>query len=184
MRTASMANRRSWCCRNNTIVTKPQGNAPFTLLELDEDHPRWPEFVQCLNWVAPEQAQFVLGQYSRDLPCYLCVALQDGEVVGFLRFGIQPIGPEAGCPPLVLDGVELTEAKIHAFAVREERREQGIGKALQSWAICRANSLGCYQIASHSRYEREANFHVKLSLGFAAQPGNGSVQFLMPLRRG
>ena len=98
-----------------------------------------------------------------------------------MRFGVQPIGPEARCPPLALGGVPLTEAKIHAFAVLEERRGQGIGRALQRWAIGRSRGLGCHQLASHSGYDKEANFRLKLSLGFAAQPEQQSVYFLMPL---
>lgn len=162
-------------------MTEPQQTS-FSLEEWDETHPRWSEFLECLEQVAPEQAPFVLGDYSCNLPCHLVVALQAGQVVGFLRFGIQAIGPETDCPPLTLNGTVLTEAKIHAFAVREERRGQGIGTALQRWAIQRAKDLGCYQLASHSAYEREANFHVKLSLGFAAHAEDGSVRFLMPLR--
>lgn len=167
-------------------MTEPHDQETYALQEWDNAHPRWEEFVRCLEQTAPEQAPFVLGEYSRHLPCYLCVALQDEQVVGFLRFGVQPIGPEAGCPPLVLNGVLLTEAKIHAFAVREERRGQGIGTALQRWAIRRAKELGCYQVASYSSYGRDANYHVKLSLGFGAQPeAHGDeeqgVYFIMPL---
>lgn len=104
---------------------------PFSLQELAEDHLRWPDFVRCLEETAPEQAPFVLGDYARHLPCCLCVAFQDDQIVGFLRFGVQPVGAEEQCPPLVLNGVTLTEAKIHAFAVHPERRGQGIGTALQ-----------------------------------------------------
>ena len=168
-------------------MTEPYDQQTFTLQEWDNAHPRWEEFVQCLEQTAPEQAPFVLGEYSRNLPCYLCVALQDEQVVGFLRFGIQSIGPEAHCPPLVLNGIPLTEAKIHAFAVREERRGQGIGTALQRWAIRRAKELGCFQVASYSSYGRDANHHIKLSLGFGAQPevhgdNQQGVYFIMPLQ--
>ena len=159
----------------------------FHLEEWPFQHPRWAEFLVCLEAAAPEQAPFVLGDYSKALPCHLFVALQVHRVVGFLRFGIQPIGREEGCPPLVLNAETLTEAKIHAFAVREELRGRGIGKALQCQAIRRATELGCYQLASHSSYEWQANYRVKLSLGFSAQPetdgsGDPSVRFLMPLR--
>ena len=85
------------------------------------------------------------------------------------------------------DGEGLCEAKIHAFAVRAECRNQGIGTELQKQVIRRARELGCYQVASYSSYGRDANYHVKLSLGFAVQPEvhgdheQGSY-FLMPLR--
>ena len=126
----------------------------------------------------------ILSRYQS----YLLVALQANEVVGFIRFAVQPIGPEAECPALYLNGVQLTEAKIHAFAVREDARGQGIGTELQRQTIRRAKDLGCYQVASYSSYGRDVNHHIKLSLGFAAQPevhGNNhqGVYFIMPLLR-
>ena len=137
--------------------------------------------------MAPEQAPFVLGDRYRACQSYLLVALQTGQVVGFIRFAVQPIGPEAKCPTLCLNGVQLTEAKIHAFAVREDARGRGIGTELQRQTIRRAKALGCYQVASYSSYGRDANHHIKLSLGFAAQPevhgdDHQGVYFLMPLQ--
>ena len=173
---------------NHKTNMEPPAVHPFFLQELMEDHPRWPNFVRCLEQTAPEQAPFVLGEYARHLPCYLSVALQADRIVGFLRFGVQPIGAEEQRPPLILEGVILTEAKIHAYAVRPECRDQGIGTALQRQAIRRAQELGCYQLASHSGYgpETSASHHVKLSLGFSAQPeahgDQQSIRFLMPLK--
>lgn len=159
----------------------------FSIEEWDKTHPRWQEFIICLETVAPDQVPFVLGEYYRQHPSYLFVALHFNEVVGFLRFAIQPIGPEAKCPPLYLDGAQLTEAKIHAFAVREANRGQGIGTELQKRAIRRARELGCFQVASYSSYGREANHHIKLSLGFGAQPevhgdDQQGVYFILPLQ--
>ncbi len=158
-----------------------------TIEEWDENHPRWKEFLRCLEEVVPDQVPFVLGDYYRAYPCTLLVALVNGEVTGFLRFAVQPIGPEAGCPALYLDAVPLHEAKIHVFAVSEAYRNRGIGTRLQKQAIRRARHLGCYQLASYSSYGRDANYHVKLSLGFAAQPevhgdNDQGCYFLMPLR--
>lgn len=173
---------------NNEAHIESREIHPFSLQELTEDHPRWPDFVRCLEETAPEQAPFVLGDYARHLPCHLSVAFQDDQIVGFLRFGIQPVGAEEQCPPLILNGVTLTEAKIHAFAVHREHRGQGIGTALQRQAIRRARELGCYQLASHSGCgpETSASHHVKLSLGFSALPethgGQQSIRFLMPLQ--
>jgi GNAT superfamily N-acetyltransferase len=158
--------------------------AAYSIEEWDETHPRWNEFVACLEAAAPDQAPFVFEKYTQ---AHLLVALQSNEVVGFIRFAVQLIGPEAQCPILYFDGAPLTEAKIHAFAVRQEARGQGIGTELQQQTILRATALGCYQVASYSSYGRDANHHIKLSLGFAAQPevhGNNQqgVYFLMPLR--
>ena len=161
---------------------------PFSLQELAGGHLRWPDFVRCLEETAPEQAPFVLGDYARHLPCYLFVAFQDEQIVGFLRFSIQPVGAEEQCPSLILNGVTLTEAKIHAFAVHPGRRGQGIGTALQRQAIRSARDLGCYQLASHSGCgpDTSASHHVKLSLGFSALPeahgDQRSIRFLMPLQ--
>ena len=161
-------------------------NASCAIEEWDEAHPRWPEFVACLQSAAPEQAPFVFRQDPGACPSCLLVALQADEVVGFIRFTVQPIGPDAGCPALALDGVELTEAKIHAFAVRQSARGQGIGAGLQREVIRRARSLGCHQVASYSSYGHAANYHIKLSLGFAAQPevhgdNHQGVYFILPL---
>jgi GNAT superfamily N-acetyltransferase len=159
----------------------------YVIEEWDEEHPRWPEFIACLEAVAPDQAPFVLGDHYRAYHSYLLVALQPDEVVGFIRFAVQPIGPEARCPTLSLNGVPLTEAKIHAFAVHEDARGHGIGTELQRRVIRRARSLGCYQVASYSSYGRDANHHIKLSLGFGAQPevhgdNHQGVYFVMPLQ--
>ena len=159
----------------------------FSIEEWDEAHPRWQEFVKCLETTAPDQTPFVLGKHYQGYPSYLFVALQFDQVVGFLRFAVQPIGPEAKCPPLYLDGVQLSEAKIHAFAVREDSRGQGIGTELQRQAIRRARELGCFQVASYSSYGRDANYHIKLSLGFGVQPevhgdNEQGVYFIMPLQ--
>jgi GNAT superfamily N-acetyltransferase len=159
----------------------------YSIEEWDEAHPRWQEFVTCLEAVAPEQAPFVLGERYHAYQSYLLVALQSDQVVGFIRFAVQPIGPEAKCPALCLGGVQLTEAKIHAFAVRMDARGRGIGTELQRRTIHRAKALGCYQVASYSSYGRDANHHIKLSLGFAAQPevhadNHQGVYFVMPLR--
>ena len=161
--------------------------ANCSIEEWDETHPRWHEFVACLEMAAPEQAPFVFEKHNQAYQAHLLVALQSNKVVGFIRFVVQPIGPEAQCPTLYLKDVPLTEAKIHAFAVCEDARGQGIGTELQRQAIFRAKAAGCYQVASYSSYGREANYHIKLSLGFAAQPevhgdNHQGVYFLMPLR--
>lgn len=163
-----------------------QTHPKFHIEEWDEHHPRDVEFLDCLKAAAPEQLPFVQGSYFQSFPCYRLVALQDNQVVGVLQFAVLPIGPEVNCPTLSLNGQTLVEAKIHAFAVHPAYRNQGIGTALQKRAILLAKQLGCYQLASYSSYGRDANYHVKLSLGFAVQPevhGNQEtgVYFIMPL---
>ncbi|MEM5775993.1 MAG: GNAT family N-acetyltransferase [Anaerolineaceae bacterium] len=158
----------------------------FLIEEWGDDHPRLSEMIECLKAAAPEQLQFLQGSYFQNFPCYRLVALRQNQVAGLLQFAVLPIGSEVNCPTLTLDGRTLTEAKIHAFAVHPDYRCQGMGKALQKHAIRLAHRLGCYQLASYSSYGREANFHVKLSLGFAVQPevhgdNEKGVYFIMPL---
>lgn len=162
-----------------------QGRVAFE--EWESSHPRFPEFLEFVQAVAPEQHPFVTGEYYARCTSHLLIALDQDAIAGAIRFAIQSIGPEARCPALQLDGVPLTEAKIHVFAVRPASRGQGIGTLLQQWAIRRARELGCYQVASYSSYDKKANYHIKLSLGFAAQPevhgdNEQGVYFLMPLR--
>lgn len=163
----------------------PRGGVVFE--EWGTDHPRFQEFVDFLQDVAPDQVPFVVGDSYARHPSYLCVACEDRAPVGAIRFAMQPIGPEARCPTLQLSGTTLTEAKIHVFAVHPTSRGRGIGTQLQKWVIQRARDLGCHQVASYSCYDRKANYRIKLSLGFAAQPevhgdNEQGVYFLMPLR--
>ena len=161
-------------------------DADFSIEEWGVDHPRYEHFLECVNTAAPEQGQFLRGSYFQSFPCYLLVALQEHQVAGFLQFAVMPIGPEANCPPLQFDGRALVEAKIHAFGVAPVFRNRGIGTALQKQAIQRARQLGCYQLASQSSYDKAANYHLKLALGFSVQPVHDewedSVFFLMPLK--
>lgn len=162
-------------------------NPDFQIEKWTVDHPRYADFLACVTASAPEQMQFLQESYFQTFPCYLLVALQEGQVAGFLQFAVLPIGPEFNCPTLILDGKTLVEAKIHAFAVHPSFRDRGIGTALQKGAIRWARQLGCYQLASQSAYDKEANYHVKLSLGFAVQPerhgeNEKGVYFIMPLK--
>jgi len=166
----------------------PERRSLAVFEEWEASHPRFSEFLQFLRIVTPDQLPFVVGECYAQRTSYLLVALEEGELAGAIRFAVQPIGPEARCPVLQLNGKPLTEAKIHVFGVRPSSRGHGIGRALQAWAIDRARELGCYQLASYSCYDKEANYHIKLSLGFAAQPevhgdNEQGVYFLMPLCR-
>jgi GNAT superfamily N-acetyltransferase len=118
---------------------------------------------------------------------HMLVALQDTNIVGFLRFVVQVIGPDDGLPPVQGEGKALAEAKILTFGVVAEVRNQGVGRALQLAGITWARELGCYQVRSHSDGVRHANHHLKLSLGFAVHPiergeDKRGVYFIMPLR--
>jgi GNAT superfamily N-acetyltransferase len=115
------------------------------------------------------------------------VALDGESLAGFLRFVTQQIGPPDVCPPLLMNGEPLIEAKILAFGVPESYRRRGIGTRLQRAAIDLARELGCYQLRSWSLAHYTANHALKLKLGFAAQPeqranGQQGFYFVLPLK--
>lgn len=81
----------------------PTHPVDITIEEWDAEHPRWSEW---LNFTAEWHTS-----------SHVLVALQHAEIVGFLRFVVQDIGPEAHCPPVQWNGETLTEAKVMAFGV-------------------------------------------------------------------
>ena len=112
------------------------------------------------------------------------MAKKDGRVVGFLTYVVWNIGPhDRDHPPLAVDGRTLKEAKIIAFGVKEAYRRQGIGRALQEYAIRRARALGCYQVRSVSDADHPENRQLKLAMGFAVEPmerDKPTLAFIMP----
>lgn len=153
-----------------------------------DDHPRWSMLARVIREEGQDYAWRDRAHFARFRHTYL-VALCEDEIAGFLQFFLQPIGPDRDCPAMSLNGEEFVEAKILGFAVRPAFQRRGIGRALQMAAIDRARALGCYQLRSFSfnTAEHGANYRLKLSMGFAAQPEyrgpevNG-VNFIMPLR--
>ncbi len=137
--------------------------------EWDGRHGRWTEFLELVRALDVPPA-WALCDERRAAGRHALVALVEDRPVGLLVFAVQPIGPPDGCPPLVEDGKELEEAKITAFAVHRDARERGIGTALQRRVLARAQELGCYQVRSQSDAGNDANYRVKLRLGFAAHP--------------
>jgi len=122
------------------------------------------------------------------LSTHVLVSLRGSELVGFLRFVVQSIGPDADCPPVQYQGADLLEAKVIAFAVSETRRAQGIGRRLQEALIERARTLNCHQIRSHSGGQNAANHQLKLSMGYGVHPiirgdDHQGVYFVLPLLR-
>lgn len=141
----------------------------FSISEWTQTHPRWPELVTYIKAQKLERA--VIDEYGLVPTAHFLVATQEEQLVGFLMFLVQPIGPEMGCPILTdHNGVALTEAKIRAFYVTEAYRRQGIGTALQKEVLRRAGALDCYQVRSRSEFSRQANYAIKLKLGFVAHP--------------
>lgn len=147
----------------------------FDIEEWEETHPHWQELIR---YIESEQLAYgVLDEQGRVPGAHLLVAVQAYQLMGFLMFLVQPIGPEMDCPILCdREGRALTEAKIRAFHVREEWRGQGIGTALQREVLHMAAAQGCYQVRSRSDFSRQANYAIKLKLGFVAHPAIRSLK--------
>lgn len=151
--------------------------------ELGSDDPGWRELVEVIT--EEGQAKEAFDPFFAPFPRHFVAARQGGRIVGFLMFVVWEIGPhDRGHPVVERDGKALTEAKIIAFGVPPAQRRRGIGRALQEHVLRRARGLGCYQVRSVSRWTRQANHELKLSMGFAVEPmerDEPSLAFVMPL---
>lgn len=157
----------------------------YTIERWSEQQPRWLELLKAIT----EEGQTNWFTFSAPFHSsnHVLVALQENEVIGFLRFVVQAIGSDVDAPPVRLKSAVLTEAKILAFGVRQAHRRQGIGRTLQAAALEWAKELGCYQVRSKSDNVHAANHALKLTMGFGVHPVNEPdwqcVFFIMPLAR-
>jgi ribosomal protein S18 acetylase RimI-like enzyme len=166
-------------------IKQPDPKPIIMVEEWGETHPRWPELVEFI--AGQHQTSWVNFKADFHHSSHLLVAQQGEAIMGFLRFVIQDIGPDMDCPPVTLNGVILTEAKVLAFGVDPAYRRQGIGRALQEELLRQAKQRGCHQLRSHSGGQNEANHQLKLGLGFGVHPiirgeDTKGVYFVMPLK--
>jgi GNAT superfamily N-acetyltransferase len=140
----------------------------LTIEPWERSHPKWEKLLHIIDSMG--QADWFSLHADFHHSNHILVALVNGEVVGFLRFTVQYIGPDRDLPLIEFQGVALNEAKILAFGVIDQFKRHGIGEALQKRAIAWAKTLGCYQVRSHSGGDSPANHQLKLSLGFAVHP--------------
>jgi GNAT superfamily N-acetyltransferase len=141
------------------------------------DQPGWQANVAHLKNC--DQARWVLD--AGDLPKsddLVFLGVEDGDaVVANLTLKVQPIviptTEWAGDKETVLkgtDGEALTETYVQTFHVEEAYRRRGLGEQLQRAGLEQTQLLGCYQMRSWSSLNRDANYQLKLKLGFSAHP--------------
>ena len=123
-----------------------------------------------LKVVAPEQVEFVLGDYFSHGRNFYFGWFEGGSLCGFISYCIQKIGQEQKTQIISRGSEDLNEAKISGFAVATSFRNKGIGRKLQKHVIEHAKNNDCYQLTSYSTIEKVENYAVKLSLGFCVQP--------------
>ena len=158
----------------------------ITVEEWHSDHARWSELLALVTEL--NQVDWLNFTVKWHHSSHVLVAQRGLEILGFLRFVVQDIGPDMDCPPVQWNGEHFREAKVIAFGVPPAQRRQGIGRKLQEALRQRAQDLGCYQIRSHSSGDNSANHQLKLSLGYGVHPivrgeDRRGVYFIWPLRR-
>ncbi len=137
----------------------------------------WPDCINHLKRV--NMARWVIEHGSELIEGLICLGyVREGKVIGHLTFKVQdivcPATEWSGGEELIVrgaDGQPLTETYVYTFAVEEKYRRRGIGRDLQLAALDWTRRLGCYQMRSWSSTDKEANYALKVSLGFAIHPG-------------
>ena len=152
--------------------------------EWNSQHARWSQLLALVTQL--NQMDWLDFTAEWHVGSHVLVAQRGSELLGFLRFVVQEIGPDTDCPPVEWRGEKLREAKVIAFGVLPAYQRQGIGRKLQEVLRKRAQELGCYQIRSHSSGDNLANHQLKLSLGYGVHPiirgdDRRGVYFILPL---
>jgi GNAT superfamily N-acetyltransferase len=108
---------------------------------------------------------------------HFLVAVEDDNVVGYITIKLQyiviPATERSGGeekPLTYANGTHLKETFVQTFAVAEEYRRQGHGRDLQIEALNLTRGLGAYQMRSWSSSDKDANYALKLHLGFSVHP--------------
>lgn len=158
----------------------------ITVEEWGSQHTRWVELLELVTQL--NQRDWFTFTAEWHISSHVLVAQHNAEIVGFLRFVLQDIGPDTDCPPIQWKGENLREAKVIAFGVLPAQRQRGIGRKLQEVLRLRAQALGCYQIRSHSSGDNLANHYLKLSLGYGVHPiirgsDRRGAYFILPLQQ-
>lgn len=128
------------------------------------------------------QARYLVSDLPTALESHVLGAFAGSECTGFLRFAIQVIGAEVGRPPVMNNGVPLTEGYVGAFGVAPEWRRQGVGTALQEHAARQCRSTGCYQMRSRSPVTSTENYALKIAAGYVLHPSEANDSYYFMLR--
>lgn len=137
------------------------------IIEVDKNYPDLLELAKNIN---PLKPKFLIEEQDYFISSHILAIVINESILGFIRFAVQELGIDEGRSPIIFNSKILTEAKILSFGVIEEYHNKGIGRELQKEAMKLAKEKGCYQLRSKSAYESEANYHLKIKMGFGIQP--------------
>ncbi|MCG5434667.1 GNAT family N-acetyltransferase [Micromonospora foliorum] len=105
-----------------------------------------------------EAYERAFADISADPRNQLIVAEQDGELVGCLQITYIPgLGRHGG-----------ERSLIESVRVRSDRRGQGLGRDLMTWAVTQARQRGCALVQLTTDKTRADAHRFYLSLGFVA----------------
>lgn len=147
---------------------------PFNITQ-----PDWALFVRHLKQVKMARHCLVNDEPRPDTH-YFGMMVKE-RVVGHIAIRVQPLlvpaSKSTDDAPLQLtrDDAPLMETFVQTFAVEESFQRRGYGRALQEAAIQATRELGCYQMRSWSSGDRQANYALKLSMGFGVLPASYPV---------
>lgn len=108
---------------------------------------------------AKEQDSHFAVRNAEDIVAHICIRKQP------LRIFASSTTDDNALDLMGPDGAPLYEAFVSTFAVEEAYRRQGYGQAL----AC-AKEQGCYQMRSWSSADKDANYALKIKMGFVIQP--------------
>lgn len=142
--------------------------------QFSPDDGLWPDYITHLRRVNMARWGVAAdGSPLEDMFYFGVVA--ESCIVGHLSLKRQPIlvpDGAGGASALVgAAGRALEEMFVQTFAVEENHRRRGYGRALQMAVLDFTRKNNCYQLRSwSSTADHRANYALKISLGFGAFP--------------
>lgn len=144
--------------------------------KFSQTHTHWAQYLEHTD--KHDMTRWITDEQRNALPdVHYLGYLLDGSVVGHLALKEQPlIVPQTewsrGLEHTVTseNNETLTELYVLTFAVDEEFRRHGYGSTLQRAGLTLGRERRAYQMRSWSSLDKDANFDLKLKLGFAVHP--------------
>lgn len=155
----------------------------FDIIEVDQSHILWNDLFDLALTIDKRNRNWLVDCPDHFISSHNLVAIENKNLLGFLRFSVQRLGKRERKPLIVIDNQILIEAYVETFGVSVKYRRQGIGRALQNEAMKRAKEKGCFQLRSESYYKAVENYRLKVSMGFSICPNfkTESVYFIRVL---
>jgi ribosomal protein S18 acetylase RimI-like enzyme len=158
----------------------------ITISEWHKDNTRWSELEKCIQELG--QKRWFDTRCDFHLSETVIVAHTPQNVIGFLRYVVQEIGPDNELPSRKLGNEVLREGKILAYGVLPSHRNRGIGTALLAQACLVGKLAELFQLRAHSSGDHQAAHRVLMRAGFGIHPidRNDDLEggyFVKPLRR-